>query len=145
MRFICVVFLWLTAVAAAAVEPDAILGTWATEDKDGHRDSIVAIARQGDEYVGTVVWVKFEVYPENDLKGMAGRPVVDRENPNPSLRERPIRGILLVNGLHFDGNEWVGGEIYAPREGRTYQAKARLEDGDTLKIRGLCVLKIRPR
>lgn len=128
--------LWLVAASAAAVDADAIVGTWATEDRDGNRDSVVEISKLGQHYVGTVVWVKYDVYPENDPKGWVGKPVVDRENPDPALRTRPILGIQLVNGLRFEDGEWVGGEIYAPRQGETYTAKAWLEDADTLKIRG---------
>ena len=136
MRILCALILWLAAGAAAAVEPDAIVGTWSTEDKDGNRDSIVAIAKRGDEYVGTVMWVKYRVYPQNDPKGMVGQPVFDRENPVPALRKRPILGLQVVNGLRFEDDEWVGGKIYAPREGATYNMKASLEGTDTLKMRG---------
>ena len=126
----------LLALPAAAFEADAILGTWSTEDPDGNRDSIVEIARQDNQFVGRVVWVKYAVYPPDDSKGWAGRPVVDRENPDPALRQRSILGIEMLRGLRFDDGEWVGGEIYAPRQGDTYRAKAWLEGSDTLKIRG---------
>ena len=126
----------LAAAPVAAVEADAIVGTWRTEDRHGNRDSIVEIARSGERYAGSVVWVKYEVYPENDPKGWAGRPLVDRENPDPALRERPILGLRTLRGLRFEAGEWVDGEVYAPREGETYRAKAWLEDPDTLKIRG---------
>lgn len=126
----------LAAAPAGAVEADAILGTWRTEDRDGHRDSIVEIARSGPRYHGTVVWVKYEVYPESDPKGWAGRPVVDRENPDPALRDRPILGLRTLRGLRFEDDEWVDGEIYGPRQGETYRVKAWLEDPDTLKVRG---------
>jgi len=121
---------------ALAIDPGAILGTWSTEDRYGNRDSIVEIARNGEEYVGRVVWVKFDVYPENDPRGMAGQPLVDRENPDPELRDRPILGIPIVSGLRFGENEWLGGRIYSPRQGTSYAAKAWLEDADTLKVRG---------
>ncbi len=136
-RFLAALFMAnLVAAHATAAAPDAILGTWSTEDKDGNRDSIVEITKQGDLYVGTVVWVKYDVYPENDPKGMAGQPVVDRENPDPALRTRSIQGVEIVKGLRWTDGEWVDGEIYAPREGTTYSAKATLENPDTLSVRG---------
>jgi len=129
-------FASLVAVGATAADADAVLGTWATEDKDGNRDSIVAITKQGGAYVGTVVWLKNDVYPLKDPQGMAGQTVVDRENPDPALRKRPINGIQIVHGLRYEAGEWVDGKIYAPREGATYSAKATLEDPNTLNIRG---------
>lgn len=136
MKVFVSAFVVLLAASAAALDADAILGTWSSEDEEGNRDSIVEIRRDGDAYVGEVVWVKYQVYPENDPKGWVGKPVVDRENPDPALRSRPILGIRTLKGLRFDEDEWVGGEIYAPRQGKTYRAKAWLEDAKTLKIRG---------
>ncbi|MEZ4282207.1 MAG: hypothetical protein R3F21_21600 [Myxococcota bacterium] len=37
-----------------------------------------------------MVWVKYTVYPDGDPRGWAERPVVDRENPDPALRTRPL-------------------------------------------------------
>lgn len=122
--------------AAIAAEPEAIVGRWQTEDQDGNRDSIVEITRSGESYVGRVVWMKYDVYPENDPRGWAGRPVVDRENPDPALRERSILGVEVLTGLRFDGEGWSGGAIYTPRKGVTYKARAWLEGAETLKIRG---------
>jgi uncharacterized protein (DUF2147 family) len=126
----------LGAAAASAVEPDAILGTWLAEDRHGHRDAIVEIERRGDEYTATVVWVKYAVYPPEDPKGMAGQPVVDRENPDPALRSRPVLGIQMLSGLRFDGEAWVGGTLYSPREGSTYSAKVTPAGPDALAVRG---------
>lgn len=69
---------------------------------------------------------------------MAGRPRVDRENPDPALRRRPILGLRLLEGLEHDGDgEWSGGTVYDPETGKTYKSKARLgEGGDVLHLRG---------
>ena len=126
----------LIGSAAFAADPDAIVGRWHTEDQDGNRDSIVEITRSGESYVGRVVWLKYDVYPENDPRGWAGRPVVDRENPDPALRARSVLGVEVLTGLRFDGEGWSGGAIYTPRKGETYKARAWLEGAETLKIRG---------
>lgn len=122
--------------AASSAAGDAIVGRWQTEDEDGNRDSIVEITRRGETYVGRVVWVKYTVYPDDDPRGWAGRPVVDRENPDPALRTRPLLGVDVLKGLRFDGEGWSEGEIYSPRKGTTYAARAWLEAEATLKIRG---------
>ena len=131
-----VALLWVLAQTAFATGADAILGTWSTEDRYGNRDAVVEIARRGEVFVGTVVWVKYRVYPDDDPKGMAGETIRDRENPDPALRERPILGLPILQGLRFNGEQWVGGQIYSPREGATYRAKLWLEDRQTLKVRG---------
>ncbi len=126
----------LLGEAAFAADPDAFVGRWLTEDQDGHRDSIVEITRSGEIYVGRVVWMKYDVYPESDPRGWTGRPIVDRENPDPALLTRPILGVEMLTGLRFDGEAWSGGSIYTPRKGETYSASAWLEGADTLQIRG---------
>lgn len=136
MKAVIVVLLSALSAMALAIDPSAILGTWSTEDRYGNRDSIVEIAQNGEEYVGRVVWVKFDVYPDDDPRGMGGRPLVDRENPDPELRDRPILGIPIVRWLRFERSEWLDGRLYSPRQGTSYAAKAWLENADTLKVRG---------
>ncbi len=135
---------WIKAVAvavsctlagpAAALDADALTGTWLTSDEDGNRDSVVEIFRDGEEYVGEVRWTRFPVYPENDP--MAGEPVVDRENPDPALRQRSVIGLRVLWGLRFDDDEWVGGRTYDVRHGKIYKSKIRLDGTDRLKLRG---------
>ena len=61
----------------------------------------------------------------------------DRLNPDRSLRDRPLIGIDILNGLARAGsNKWKGGQLYDPRTGKTYHAKIKLLDDDMLKISG---------
>jgi len=58
---------------------------------------------------------------------MAGRPVVDRENPNPNLRSRMLIGLQLLEGFTYIGkNVWEKGTIYNPDNGKTYKCKMTL-------------------
>ena len=67
---------------------------------------------------------------------MPGKQKVDRENPDPSLRARPIQNLVILWGFKYSGdNVWEDGRIYDPKEGKTYKCKMTL-DGDRLKIRG---------
>ena len=43
----------------------------------------------------------------------------------------------ILSGLKPDGDEWAGGEILDPNNGKVYKAKARLADGGKkLEVRG---------
>src|SRR4051794_23524057 len=43
----------------------------------------------------------------------AGKPKVDKHNPNPSLRKRPLLGIMVLQNMVPNGeNSWSGGTIY---------------------------------
>ncbi len=121
------------ASTALAQNPDAVLGKWLIEEKDAQ---IEVFSCEG-KICGKIVWLKEPNFPANDSKGMPGKPKVDRENPDPAKRDRPLLGMNVVWGFtHSGGNVWEGGSIYNSREGKTYKCKMTLEDPDKLKVRG---------
>lgn len=61
---------------------------------------------------------------------------VDENNPDPTLRGRPLAGILLGDGFSRSGDEWKGGQLYDPGSGKTYRGQMRLIDEDRLELRG---------
>jgi len=123
----------LLASAVHADNPDAIAGKWLDQEKEAQ----IEIYKCGDRYCGKIIWLKEPSYPANDPKGMGGKPRVDRENPDPSKKSRPIAGMNLVWGFSFSGgNLWEDGFIYNPREGKTYKCKITLETPDHLRLRG---------
>ncbi len=132
------VVLCVVALAAGAAEDpgDAILGLWLTAPGENGQ-ARVEITRNGDHYDGRIVWLEQPDFPPDDPDGMAGKPKVDRENPDPDLRARPILGLEMVRGFEWAGDQsWSGGTIYDPESGKTYKCKAWFtKDGD-LKVRG---------
>jgi uncharacterized protein (DUF2147 family) len=122
-----------SAVADTPLTAEAIVGTWLAPGKTS--SAHVKIVREGDQYVGTIVWLQDTVYRTGDR--MAGQPVVDRENPDPAQRTRSLMGIRLMYGFTFNGEGWSGGQIYDPESGKTYKCKASLEpDGKSMRVRG---------
>jgi uncharacterized protein (DUF2147 family) len=124
-----------TAGAGGRDDPDAIVGLWRTAPTE-NGFARVEIVRRDDAYFGTLVWLDEETYPADDP--MAGRVKVDRENPDPALRDRTILGLEIVRGLEWAGDgRWQGGTIYDPESGKTYKSKAELADGGAaLDLRG---------
>ena len=78
----------------------------------------------GGPLCGRLVWVK-------KARDRHGRPIRDRKNPDPALRQRPVCGLTVVWGLQPSGpGQWRNGAIYNPRDGRTYHVNAeRVSDG----------------
>ena len=116
-----------------AQNQDAIVAKWLNQEKEAQ----IEIYPCEGKYCGKIIWLKEPDYLPNDPKGMGGKPKVDRENPDPSKKGRPMLGLTLVWGFTSAGeNLWEGGFIYDPRDGKTYKCKMTLETPDHLKVRG---------
>jgi uncharacterized protein (DUF2147 family) len=66
-----------------------------------------------------------------------GKPKVDRENPDPTKRNRPLIGLSILIGMKPTGDNFWKGAIYNPDDGKTYSATVRY-DGRSMKVKG-CV------
>lgn len=109
-------------------QADKILGTWLNEKKDAK----IEVYKKDNAYFGKIIWLKNNVGPSGET------PKRDVENPDPKLKNRPIVGINILKDLRWDedDNEWDDGEIYDPRSGSTYSLYAKLEDSNTLFLKG---------
>jgi uncharacterized protein (DUF2147 family) len=110
--------------ASDASDASNVEGLWLSEEKDG----IIKIEKSDSTYFGHLVWIK----PKDGKKATE---LLDKENPDKSLKSRKLLGIKLLDGFEFDDGSWSGGTIYDPKSGKTYSAKMKLEDGK-LNLRG---------
>ncbi len=123
------VFIPLMQIQAQQVTANDIVGTWLNEDKDAH----VTIFMKGDKFFGKVSWIKEPIDPDT------GKEKLDKHNPDPELQKRPSLGIMLLTDFVFDDDEWEDGDIYDPKNGKTYSCYMEFPDEenlDNLKIRG---------
>jgi uncharacterized protein (DUF2147 family) len=91
----------------------------------------VRVAACGSNLCGKVVGLK---KPIDDK----GRPRLDKENPNPALRSRPVIGLTILSNMKPVGNDRWAGTIYNPDDGYTYTSKMKLQSAKTMKVQG-CV------
>lgn len=134
MRQLALSMLFLLALAQPIfADGDVILGVWMTQPTDkgwAH----VEIGKTGDRYHGTIVNLDAPNFPPGDPD--AGKPKVDRENPDTAQMTRPILGLRMMDGFGYAGdNVWEDGTIYDPETGKTYSCKMTLV-GQTLRVRG---------
>ena len=115
------IFMLMPLVAAFAQD---VVGKWKLEDGT----AIVEVYKSGDVYNGKIVWLKNPTEAD-------GSPAIDDLNPDPQLRTRQVLGLNMLNGLKKNGNEYTGGTIYDPGNGKTYNCSMKVE-GDVLKVRG---------
>ena len=114
--------LMLAPLAAAFAQE--VVGKWKLEDGT----AIVEVYQQGDVFNGKIVWLQKTTEAD-------GTPAVDDLNPDPKLRTRQVLGLNMLNNLKKSGNEYTGGSIYDPGNGKTYNCSMKVE-GDILKVRG---------
>lgn len=127
------VFLLMSSVAphlsAQSVSADDVLGVWYTE---GNK-SKVRIYEENGRYHGEIIWLKNPTYEDGTQK-------IDKNNPSPLLRRRPLIGLNIIKDFEFDGDdEWEDGTIYDPENGEEYSCYMEFEDPsnkDKLKVRG---------
>ncbi|NJD90358.1 MAG: DUF2147 domain-containing protein [Geobacter sp.] len=129
---ICLMVL-LLAGAAHAAGGDAITGLWEVAEGDGR----IEIYRCAAKYCGRIAWLKEPLYPPGDKGGMAGKPLVDRDNPQKELASRPQLGLQIMAGYTFRGDGfWDEGTIYNTENGKSYSSNIRLKSPDRLELRG---------
>lgn len=115
---------------------DALVGLWRTEPTD-QGFAIVRITRDEDRYRGEIVSLSKPNFPPEEGPEWAGKPKVDRNNPDAAKQSRPIVGLEIVWGFaHKAPGRYEGGRIYDPENGKTYKAKMRLQPDGTLDVRG---------
>jgi uncharacterized protein (DUF2147 family) len=116
-------FCFLAQTAFAQSSP---VGQWRTvDDKDGRTKSIVRIYDRNGKIYGDVVRL---VDPTAQKNCSANCPA--------GKANKPIEGMNILWNLTRSGNEWSGGQIMDPKDGKVYSAKLWLEGANTLKVRG---------
>jgi len=122
----------IAAVLAAPLawaEPNSPVGLWkAIDDKSGKASALIRISDNQGELQGRIEKLFRE--PSED------------QNPKCVLctdarKDQPIVGMTIVSGLKKDGDEYTGGKILDPKDGKVYKSKAMLRDGgNKLEVRG---------
>ena len=112
---------------------DDVTGFWYTADKDG----IIKIYRaKNGKYYGKLYWI-------DEPNDKDGNPKLDVNNPDPSLRNKPILGSVFMKGFEYKGDHlWVNGTVYDSRYGLTYSAKMWLVNKNQLDLRGFLLFSL---
>ena len=127
MRLVAVTVLGLALAAGSALAADSATGTW----RLSNGKVTVKVAPCGGGLCGRVVALK----KPRDGKG---RPRLDKENPNPALRARPVIGLTILTNMRASGEGSWAGTIYNPDDGNTYSSRMQLMGPSTMKVDG-CV------
>jgi uncharacterized protein (DUF2147 family) len=113
--------------SAQTYKADDIVGTWLNQEATGK----ITLYKENGKYFGKLVWLR----EPNDK--VTGKPRTDVENPDEKLKSTPLIGMVNMKNFTFDGKEeWSGGTIYDPKNGKTYKCYIQFEGPAKLKVRG---------
>lgn len=113
------------AVTGFSQNKDAVLGKWINSTGEAHID----MTKRGEKYYGKIVWLK-------EPKDEKGNIKTDYQNPNTSLRSKPIIGLEIIKGFVYEDGKWTDGKIYDPKSGKTYSCNMNLKSNGDLNMRG---------
>ena len=106
-----------------------ITGRWTSiDDKSGQPRSVIEIIERAGKFFGRVV--KIHSKPNEDPD-----PVCDKCDESDPRFKKKVIGMEILQGLSKSGDEFSGGHILDPEEGKVYRCKLWVEDG-VLKVRG---------
>jgi len=120
--------IWSGITASAqSHKADDILGTWLNQEATGK----ITLYKENGKYFGKLVWLR------TPLDSITRLPRTDKENPDAKLKTLPLIGLVNMKNFSFDGtDEWSGGTIYDPKNGKTYKCYIQFESQNKLKVRG---------
>jgi uncharacterized protein (DUF2147 family) len=118
----------LAAFAAHAADPSPV-GLWRTiDDNTGAARGLVRIIETNGEYQGRVE----KTFPK---PGEDSNPKC--EKCDGARRDQPVIGMTILWGLKKQGEDYNGGEILDPENGKIYRVRLKLDDGGKkLDVRG---------
>lgn len=114
----------LSAPVTAQAAPDDAFGLWRTADQQ----AAIEITPCGQSLCGRLVW-----YVEKRTGPDAG---LDSRNPDARQRGRRLCGILMLADFHREGDGWVGGWLYDPKSGNSYNGTITPDAPGHLRLRG---------
>lgn len=132
MKRIILVFVCIFCSVLVSAQADRILGVYKVTPLKSNEESKVKIYKTASgTYEGQVIWLKSPYFKDGTRK-------TDINNPDPKKRNTPGDKILLMKGFTYDSkkDEWVGGTIYNPINGKTYKCYMKFESDTKLKVRG---------
>lgn len=111
---------------AQSTDPNSVVGVW--EEVNG--DVKMAVFNEGGVFAARMLYGRLLV----EADGTTFKK--DTLNPDPSLRDRSLEGIVFISGLRFDSEDgrWKDGRFYSGSTGRTLSVRATMVE-ETLEMR----------
>ncbi len=120
-------YLYILFIATLSMNTNAqsILGQWETyDDETNEKKALIEIYKTKNSYFAKIV--KSYV---GDSSGIC-------EQCEGAKKNQPINGLVIIEDLQKDDEEYNGGTILDPQNGKTYKCYLELVETNKLKVRG---------
>ncbi len=112
---------------AAQAQADSPVGLWRNiDDKTGESKGLIRITENGGALTGRIEAILTK-----------GQEDARCEHCEGDLKDKPVKGMTILQGLRKDKDHWDGGTVLDPNNGKFYKARLKLiEGGKKLELRG---------
>ena len=111
---------------SSSISSQTIFGKWENRDEETNRvDSVIEVYKKNGKAFAKIV----EITDKDRQKVLCDKCGGKRKNT-------PILGMNILTGLSKNDNEWSGGKILDPKNGKEYKCYIKLDNSNKLKIRG---------
>ncbi|WP_440121131.1 DUF2147 domain-containing protein [Tenacibaculum sp. Ill] len=121
-----ILFALLFTTVSLSMSAQTIFGKWENRDEETNKvDSVIEVYKKDGKAYAKIV----EITDKNRQEAVCDKCSGKR-------KDNPILGMNILTGLKKDGDEWSGGKILDPKNGKEYKCYIKLENNNKLKIRG---------
>lgn len=121
-----------TLLFVFSLNAQSIFGKWnSTNDETGEIDSVIEIYKKENKAYAKIIKIMDPSRQNSVCTACEG-----------ANKNKKILGLNILTGLEKNDDEWSGGEILDPRNGKVYNCYIKLVQKDKLKIRGFIGLSV---
>lgn len=114
------------SLSGAALAQSTPVGLWkSVDDQTGQPKSLVRIVEKDGALSGRIE------------KILTDKTDARCDKCTDERKDQPVLGMTIISGMKPDGEQWSGGRILDPNEGKVYSSRLKLlEGGRKLDVRG---------
>lgn len=129
MKLLAFIITAVMAIAPAFADDSSPVGLWKNiDDVTGKPKALIRISESNGTLTGQIEKLFRDPGEEQNPKC---------DKCEDARKNQPIVGMTILSGLKKDGDEYNGGEILDPNNGKVYKSKLHLTDGGKkLSVRG---------
>jgi len=128
MKYLYIAFLTILSTTSNG---QSIIGQWETyDDKTKEKKAVIEIYKTNNLYFAKIV------------KSFAGDKNALCDTCKGTKKDKPIIGLVIIENIKKNGDEFNGGNILDPENGETYKCYLKLVNNSKLKVRGFLRISI---